>query len=84
MIHYVNTHNENIQIGYEKGEIKYFLTKSTEGLKIPSLGFDTQEDAELAVAAAKALKAHGKTLTNLDKDVKYVFRSLGIDNGWTK
>ena len=81
---YVNTHNENIQIGYEKRQFKFFLTKATEGLKIPSLGFDTQEDAELAVAVAKALKAHGKDISNLDKDVKYVFRSLGIDNGWTK
>ena len=84
MIHYVNTHNENIQIGYEKGQFKFFLTKSTEGLKIPSLGFDTQEEAELAVAVAKTLKAHGKDITNLGKDMIYVFRVLGIKNGWTE
>lgn len=80
----VDTKNANVQIGYERGEIKYYLTKATEDLKIPSLGFDTEEEVELAVAVAKTLKAHGKTLANLDKDVKYVFRSLGIDNGWTK
>lgn len=83
-MHNINTENKNVQIGYENGEIKYYLTKATEDLKIPSLGFETQEDAELAVAVAKALKAHGKDISNLDKDVKYVFRSLGIDNGWTK
>lgn len=81
---YVNTHNENIQIGYEKGQFEFFLTKATEGLKIPSLGFDTQEDAELAVAVAKALKANGKDITNLNKDMIYVFRVLGIKNGWAE
>ena len=84
MIHYVNTHNENIQIGYEKGQFKFFLTKSTEGLKIPSLGFDVAEDAELAVAVAKALKTHGKDITNLGRDIKFVFRVLGIENEWVK
>lgn len=81
---YVNTHNKNIQIGYENGKFKFFLTKATEDLKIPSLGFDTGEDAELAVAVAKALKAHGKDITNLNKDMIYVFRVLGVKNEWTE
>lgn len=80
----VNTKNANVQKCYEKGEIKYYLTKATENLKIPSLGFETQEDAELAVAVAKALKAHGKDITNFNKDMIYVFRVLGIKNGWTE
>lgn len=84
MVHIVNTKNKNVQIGYEKGKVKYYLTKSTEDLKIPSLGFDTEEEAELAVAVAKALKAYGKDISNLSKEMIYVLRVLGIKNGWTE
>ena len=80
----VNTENKNVQVGYEKGKVKYYLTKSTDDLKIPSLGFDTQEEAELAVAVAKALKAHGKDITNLHRDMIYVFRVLGVKSEWTE
>lgn len=80
----VDTKNANVQIGYENGEIKYYLTKATEDLKIPSLGFDTEAEAELAVAVAKTLKAYGKDITNLSKDMIYVLRTLGIRNGWTE
>lgn len=80
---YVNTHNKNVQIGYENGEPKCFITKATEDLKLPSLGFDTGEEAELAVAVAKTLKAYGKDTNNLCKDMIYVLRTLGIRNGWT-
>ena len=82
-MHNVNTENKNVQVGYEKGKVKYYLTKSTDDLKIPSLGFDTQEEAELAVAVAKTLKAYGKDISNLNKDMVYVLRTLGIRNGWT-
>lgn len=82
-MHNVNTENKNVQVGYEKGKVKYYLTKSTDDLKMPSLGFDTQEEAELAVAVAKTLKAYGKDITNLSKDMVYVLRTLGIRNGWT-
>lgn len=78
-----NTKNANVQISYENGKIKYYFTKATEDLKIPSLGFDTEEEAELAVAVAKTLKAYGKDITNLSKDMIYVLRTLGIRNGWT-
>lgn len=82
-MHNVNTENKNVQVGYEKGKVKYYLTKSTDDLKIPSLGFDTQEEAELAVAVAKTLKVYGKDINNLHKDMVYVLRTLGIRNGWT-
>jgi hypothetical protein len=82
-MHNVNTENKNVQVGYEKGKVKYYLTKSTDDLKIPSLGFDTQEEAELAVAVAKTLKVYGKDISNLHKDMVYVLRTLGIRNGWT-
>lgn len=82
-MHNVNTENKNVQVGYEKGKVKYYLTKSTDDLKIPTLGFDTQEEAELAVAVAKTLKAYGKDISNLSKDMVYVLRTLGIRNGWT-
>lgn len=80
----VDTKNANVQIGYENGEIKYYLTKATEDLKIPSLGFDTQEDAELAVAVAKALKAHDKDTRHLNTIMPFVFRVIGVENGWTE
>lgn len=82
-MHNVNMENKNVQVGYEKGKVKYYLTKSTDDLKIPSLGFDTQEEAELAVAVAKTLKVYGKDISNLSKDMVYVLRTLGIRNGWT-
>ena len=82
-MHDVNTENKNVQVGYEKGKVKYYLTKSTDDLKMPSLGFDTQEEAELAVAVAKTLKAYGKDINNLHNDMVYVLRTLGIRNGWT-
>ena len=82
-MHNVNTENKNVQVGYEKGKVKSYLTKSTDDLKIPSLGFDTQEEAELAVAVAKTLKAYGKDINNLHNDMVYVLRTLGIRNGWT-
>ena len=84
MVHIVNTKNKNVQIGYEKGKVKYYLTKSTEDLKIPSLGFDTEEEAELAVAVEKTLKAYGKDISNLSKEMIYALRVLGIKNGWTE
>lgn len=80
----VDTKNANVQIGYENGEIKYYLTKATEDLKIPSLGFDTQEDAELAVAVAKTLKAHDKDTRHLNTIMPFVFRVIGVENGWTE
>ena len=82
-MHNVNTENKNVQVGYEKGKVKYYLTKSTDDLKMPSLGFDTQEEAELAVAVAKTLKVYGNDISNLHKDMVYVLRTLGIRNGWT-
>ena len=80
----VDTKNANVQIGYENGEIKYYLTKATEDLKIPSLGFDTQEEAELAVAVAKTLKAHDKDTRYLNTIMPFVFRVIGVENGWTE
>lgn len=82
-MHNVNTENKNVQVGYEKGKVKYYLTKSTDDLKIPSLGFDTPQEAELAVAVAKTLKAYGKDINNLHNEMVYVLRTLGIRNGWT-
>lgn len=83
-MHNVNTNNKNVQIAYENGKIKYYLTKATEDLKIPSLGFDTEEEAELAVAVAKALKAHDKDTRHLNTIMPFVFRVIGVENGWTE
>ena len=78
--------NSNIRIEYEDGKPKYYVTKSTEDLKMPSLGFNKEEEAELAVAIAKVLKSYGiKTNTNseLTRDIQYTFRALGlVESEW--
>lgn len=73
--------NRNIRIEYSDGRPSYYVTRSTDDLKMPSLGFKKEEDAELAVAIAKILKSYGiKTNTNseLARDIQYTFRALGI------
>ena len=71
----------NIEIEYQNGQPKFYVTKSTPELKLPSLGFKTQEEAEFAVAIAKLLKAYNidyYTNTELIRDIQYVFRVLGL------
>ena len=75
--------SKNIRIEYKNGIANRYITQSTEDLHLPSLSFSTEEEAELAVAVAKTLKAHNKNIINLDDTMMYVFRILGIKNDWT-
>ena len=75
---------KNIKIEYKNGVAVHYVTQKTEGLHIPSLGFDTEEEAELAIAVAKTLKVYNKDVINLANIMPYVFRILGIRNGWTE
>lgn len=75
---------KNIKIEYENGVADCYITQRTEDLHIPSLGFTTEEEAELAIAVAKTLKAYNKDITNLGNIMPYVLRVLGIRNGWTE
>ena len=75
--------SKNIRIEYKNGIANRYITQSTEDLHLPSLNFSTEEEAELAVAVAKTLKAHNKNIINLDDTMIYVFRILGIKNDWT-
>ena len=71
----------NIEIKYQFGQPKFYVTKSTPELKIPSLGFKTEEEAEFAVAVAKLLKAYNIdyfTNTEFSRDIQYAFRALGL------
>ena len=74
---------KNIKIEYKNGIANHYIIQSTEDLRLPSLGFTTEEDAELAVAVAKTLKVHNKNIINFDNTMIYVFRILGIKNEWT-
>lgn len=74
--------SNNIKTEYRNNIEKYYVIKSTEDLPLPFLGFAKEEEAELAVAVAKTLKAHNKSIINLDKTMVYVFRILGIQNYW--
>ena len=75
--------NKNIGVQYEGTPLKVFVTQSSEDLTIPPLGFKKEEEAELAVAVAKVLKAHGKNIFNLANLMPYVFRVIGVSNAWT-
>ena len=75
---------KNIKIEYEDGVASYYITQSTEDLYIPSLGFTKEEEAELAIAVAKTLKIHNKSIADLGNIMIYVFRILGIKNEWTE
>ena len=75
--------SKNIRIEYKNGVIDRYVTQSTEYLHLPSLSFATEEEAELAVAVAKTLRIHNKSIINLDNTITYVFRVLGIRNDWT-
>ena len=74
---------KNIEIEYENGRARRFITRSTDELKIPSLGFDTESEAELAIAVSKTLNAYGKNNLNLGNIMPYVLRVLDIRNDWT-
>jgi len=73
---------KNIEVEYENGIASCYVTSPTDELNIPSLAFNTEEEAELAVAVAKTLKAYNKEIYNLSNVMPYVFRVLGIRNNW--
>lgn len=74
---------KNIRIEYKNGVADCYVTQRTDDLHIPSLGFTTEEEAELAVAVAKTLKAYNKEIYDLGNVMPYVFRVLGIRNDWS-
>ena len=81
--------NPNIKATYKNGDVEYYVTTSTQELHLPSLAFKREEDAELAVAIAKAFEARGMTYGEIGKhlrdDLKYVFRVLGfVDSPWSE
>ena len=75
---------KNIKIEYKNGVANHYIIQSTEDLNIPSLSFDTEEEAELTIAVAKTLKVYNKNIINLDNIMSYVFRVLGIKNNYTE
>ena len=75
---------KNIKIEYKNGVANHYITQSTEDLHILSLSFDTEEEAELAIAVAKTLKVYNKDIINLDNIMSYVLKVLGIRNAWTE
>lgn len=78
--------NPNIEVKYKNGEVDLYITKSSDDLSIPMLGFKKEEDAELAVAIAKALDVRGENCyANFQHLIKYTFRLLGLkDSGWVE
>jgi hypothetical protein len=62
---------------------QWFITESSDDLKMPSFMFHNQEDAELAVAMAKSMQLRGLDVWNMHHEIKYVFRMLGLKgSGW--
>lgn len=76
--------SKNIKTEYKYGVASHYITQPTEDLHIPSLGFTKEEEAELAIAVAKTLKVHNKSIADLGNTIVYVFRVLGIKNEWTE
>lgn len=75
--------SNNIEIKYKDGRPLWYLTKSTPELRMPSMGFKKEEEAELAVAIAKVLNSYGITDSELTRDVQYTFRVLGlVESEW--
>lgn len=74
---------KNIEIEYHNG-VPEFITTSTEDLSIQRMGFNTQEEAEFIISAAKILKQNGRGSLEILKIVPYLFRVLGVNNGWTE
>ena len=77
--------SKNIELQSKDGQADMYITKSTDDLKLPSMGFKREEDAELAIAIAKAIRAReGRDYwMEMHDAVKYVFRALNLqDSGW--
>lgn len=70
--------NKNIKIQFKNGEPNLYITESTPELKIASFGFKTEEEAELAIAIAKTLKAYKKEEPNMHSIIHYTWRILGL------
>ena len=63
-----------------KPKVLKYITESTDDLKIPSMMFDREEDAELAVAIAKVLKSRDIDYwCELHNDLMYTFRLLNLN-----
>jgi hypothetical protein len=77
--------DKNIKLTRDCGGEILYMTSSSDDLKMPSLGFNTEEEAEFAVALARLLKANGKEIYNLGSMIPYVFRVIGLlDNPWSE
>jgi len=74
----------NIRTEFGKDGKPLFILVSTADLKLPSFGFSRIEDAELAVAIAKAMQVRGIDYwSELHHVIKPVFRVLNLSNsGW--
>ena len=51
---------KNIKVEYKDGIANHYITQSTEDLHLPSLGFTTEEDAELGFDNMKIIASQRK------------------------
>ena len=51
---------------------------------IPPFAFEKEEEANLAKAMIELLLANNLSTLELDNQIKYVFRMLGVKNAWTE
>lgn len=78
---------KNIKIEYKNGQADSFLLESDDELKLHSMLFKKEEEAEFAVALARLLKAHWHEEYSNEttmKAIPYIFRMIGIKNAWTE
>jgi hypothetical protein len=77
---------KNIKTQYKNGRADSFLLESDDNLRLHSMLFNKEEEAEFAVALARLLKAHGHEDYSNEtmKAIPYIFRMIGIESAWAK
>lgn len=75
--------NKNIEIEYKNGVVENYVVVSNEDMKVPSMAFKTEAEAEFCVNLCKLLQASGKETTEALRLIPYMFRMAGIKSNWT-
>lgn len=68
----------------DTGKANFYTLVSDEKSTVPSCGFHKEEEAELALAIANVLKAHGLPTHDLSTFIKFVFRILRLPSVWVE
>lgn len=68
----------------DTGKANFYTLVSDEKSTVPSCGFHKEEEAELALAIANVLEAHGLPTYDFTTCIKFVFRILRLPSVWVE